>query len=201
MLHLVDAGSVPSPKPDLEQVIAKRVQSALAAEHRRAWPAMRIVGWAAVVGLVLGGGYLWGRWDALRERPANPSSTQAIAPNTGEDVMLAALDQHFDETEVLLVELLNAQEDVRDFTYERTAASNLVASGRLYRATARQNGNAELAALLDDLESVLVEVARSPAKVDEREVDTWRTRIDQSELLRKVRTVEDHIKRRRDGRL
>ena len=82
-------------------------------------------------------------------------------------MLLTALDGHFEQTELLLTELLNAPEDAeRRFGFERTTADDLVASGRLYRITAEQIGKQHLAAMLDELEPVLVDVARSPEKVE-----------------------------------
>jgi hypothetical protein len=64
-----------------------------------------------------------------------------------------------------------------------------VASGRLYRATAEQTGNRALAAVLEDLEPVLVEVARGPEQVDTQTARALRERIDDDGLLFKVRAV------------
>jgi anti-sigma factor RsiW len=69
------------------------------------------------------------------------------------------------------------------------AANELLASGRLYRLTARETGNGRLVEMLDDLEPVLVEVARSPERVARRDWESLRTRIGEQDLLFKVRAA------------
>jgi hypothetical protein len=91
---------------------------------------------------------------------------------------------------MLLVELMNGPDRATaDFEFARTTADDLVASGRLYRATAVSTGHRRLAAVLEDLEPVLVEVARSPEQVDSATVRSLRARIDDDGLLFKVRAA------------
>ena len=109
--------------------------------------------------------------------------------------LLTALDEHFAQTEMLLVELKNAvnlKSAQREF--ERATADDLVASGRLYRATAQQTGDIQFVQLLDDLEGVLVEVARSPEPRDSEDFDFLRARIDDDDLLFKVRAVTAEVR-------
>jgi hypothetical protein len=49
---------------------------------------------------------------------------------------------------------------------------------------------------LEDLEAVLVEVARSPRALRAQEMDALRTRIEQDDLIFKVRVVTDEIRER-----
>jgi hypothetical protein len=114
-----------------------------------------------------------------------------------ERVLLTALSDHFTQTEMLLVELLNAPDAPSDIAFERSAASDLVASGRLYRQTAAEDGDLQLAGMLDDLEGVLVEVARSPARMDPRDLGALRARISDDDLLFKVRAVRSDVRDRR----
>ena len=72
-----------------------------------------------------------------------------------------------------------------------------MASGRLYRLTAEQAGYLRAAQMIEDLEAVLVDVARSPAKVDKREFKAWRDRIGDADLLFKVRVVGNDIRERK----
>jgi hypothetical protein len=91
---------------------------------------------------------------------------------------------------------MNAPEaTASDFTFAREAAGDLVASGRLYRATAEQNGNTRLAAMLDDLESVLVDVAKTD-KMNTADLQSLRTRITNSNLLFKVQALANDVRER-----
>jgi anti-sigma factor RsiW len=197
------AGEAPVPEPDagFEARLWTRVAGAIAREsprphwtvRSRAW----LGAWAAIVIAVAGAGVVWGRTATV---PAPlPASARAVVDPQGarERVMLSALTDHFAETEVLLVELLNAPDTSSpELAFERATAGDLVASGRLYRETARQTGDPQLASVLDDLESVLVEVARSPDTVTPRDIDAWRAHIQDDGLLFKVRAVNETVQTR-----
>ena len=62
--------------------------------------------------------------------------------------------------------------------------------------TAQENGDLQLARMLDDLESVLVEVARSPEHVARKDFQSLQTRIGDQNLLFKVRAVSTQIQQR-----
>jgi hypothetical protein len=63
----------------------------------------------------------------------------------------------------------------------------------LYRVTARQTGDLQFAQMLEDLESVLVEVARGPDTMSPDDLKSLRTRIQNEGLLFKVRAVTNEI--------
>ena len=202
-LKLVDLASVPEPPAGFERVMWARVQRELPDRlppQRHAW-SMRawapVMGFAAVVFAVITIGYSW----MLRQEPAPAPETRAAArpldaSRVRERVLLTALDQHFQQTEMLLVELMNAPDQPGELEFERVTADDLVASGRLYRQTAEQNGQLQFAAMLEDLEAVLIEVARSPQKIDRSEFASLRERIDDNGLLFKVRAVTNQIRGR-----
>ena len=63
------------------------------------------------------------------------------------------MDDHLERSELLLVEVMNAPADeVLRPGFERRTADDLLWSSRLYRQTAAHTGNAQLAAMLEDLE-------------------------------------------------
>jgi hypothetical protein len=62
--------------------------------------------------------------------------------------------------------------------------------------TAEQNGDRHLAKMLEDIERVLVDIARSPNKPAATEMKNLRTRIDSNGLLFKVRAVNNEIRQR-----
>jgi hypothetical protein len=202
-LTVVTTAAVPEPDADFEQRMWARVQPALRpAPPRWSWrPLVPIGAWAATVAAIVFAGYTW--------RPAVVPEAAATAPATNETsggglrerVLLTALDQHFADTEMLLVELVNAPEVPADggFEFERTSADDLVASGRLYRETAIETGDAQLAAMLEDLEGVLVEVARSAETPAADDVGAWREQIERGDLLFKVRAATNDIRDRRNN--
>jgi len=191
-LTLVNAAAVPEPDVAFEAAMWRRVQAALRAERRRSWvrPAVMLTAWAAVVTLVVAA-------TVARRSSAAPAPPAAAVGRSHEGVLLTALDDHLDQTEMLLVELMNGHDpEAADLQFARATADDLVASGRLYRNTAEQNGDARIADVIDDLEPVLLEVARSPEIVSESDVDGWRSQIASENLLFKVRAVSDDVRHR-----
>jgi hypothetical protein len=215
-LKLVDAATVPEPGAGFERTMWARVQQALPEPQATKTPAWRWVpalGMAAAIVTAVGVGYAWRSSHEPRATaiPSAGAQANASAPaggtivrasltdlqKTRERVLLTALNDHFQQTEVLLTELMNSPDEGRaDIDFERQAADDLVASGRLYRVTAQQSGDLQLARMLDDLESVLVDVANSPEHVSRKDFQSLRTRIDDQNLLFKVRAVSNQIHER-----
>jgi hypothetical protein len=185
-LAMVERAPVPEPDEGFERVVWARVRAAL--PERRPWSARHLVpvaAMAAAVALVVS---LSGVWRAA------PVQTEPDRDRQ-EQVLAAALDDHLEQTELLLVELLNGPaDDDRELTFERLAAGELLASGRLYRLTARETGNLHVVEMLDDLEPVLMEVARGPERVDRRDWNSLRARIGEQDLLFKVRAASHEMR-------
>jgi hypothetical protein len=206
-MEMVDVAEVPEPPLEFERVMWARVQPALSAAARSPWPARTRAWWslralvplaaiAALIVVAFAAGRLWPR-AAAPIVPAAPALTAAELHAARERVLLTALDDHFEQTQMLLVELMNAPaSDRAGFDFARLSASDLVASSRLYRQTAQMNGDTRLAAVLEELESVLVDVARSPEHVEPRDLTSLRAHIDHENLLFKVRAVTNDIKAR-----
>ncbi|HYN09291.1 MAG TPA: hypothetical protein VES67_18050 [Vicinamibacterales bacterium] len=207
-LKLVDAARLPEAPSGFEGVMWARVEQALmvlrpmAPTRRSIWSIRQLVPLTALAALIVAAVAL----AVMSQRPATtvpatgaPASAVAARPDyTPERMLLTALDSHFEQTELLLVELMNAPDGANsDLDFERATADDLVASGRLYRATAERTGHTRVVQMLEDLEPVLVEVARSPAKVDKNEFKVWRERIGDADLLFKVRVVGNDIRERK----
>jgi hypothetical protein len=211
-LKMADAVRVPEPDAGFEQAMWTRIQQALPARPPRrtvveslfgvrdgrgrlsAWlvPAAGLA--AAIVVVALAGrGWQAGSHPA----PAPTVARVAVDPSARERVLLTALGDHFQRSEMLLVEVMNADATPsQELGFERQTADDLVESSRLYRQAAQQNGKVRLAQMLEDLESVLVEIARSPDQVDRKDFHALRARIDRDDLLFKVRAVSKQIEDR-----
>ena len=204
-MSLVDSAAVPEPGTGFERVVWARVQGALPAPAPPAsrWSLrllMPVSGLMAAVMILLAVG--------LQDRLARPAGADVAAPASSdgeaaaaqERVLLTALDTHLEQTEMLLVELMNAPDvDAHALEFERETADDLVASGRLYRMTAAEHGDGTFVRILEDLESVLVDVARSPTTVDRGEMASLRARIDGADLLFKVRAATNEIRGRQQA--
>jgi hypothetical protein len=203
-LSLVET-TVPEPAAGFERVMWARIQQAIEvdAAARRPWYAS--FGWRQWVPL---GSFaalaIVGTAFALRpaaEPALDVPSTAQVLPvegdndNLQERVLYTALDGHFQQAEMLLVEVRNARE--RDsLTFESAAADELVSAGRLYRQTAQHTGQQRVVQVLDDLEPVLVEVARSPERMNPGARQWLRARIDEDALLFKVRVAANDARER-----
>jgi hypothetical protein len=210
-LELVDAARLPDAPVGFENVMWARVEQALmrpVAPPRSRWSMPQLLPIGALAAVVVAAvtlGVLSLRRPAAE--PPSPTSVSTASSDTSapakpdrtrERVLLTALDGHLEQTELLLVELMNAPEAAAgDLEFERTTADGLLTTGRLYRLTAEQAGYLRAAQMLEDLEPVLVDVARSPDKVDKKEFEAWRERIGGADLLFKVRALGNDIRERK----
>jgi hypothetical protein len=199
VLGAVTAVPVPEPDEQFEQRMWLRIRPDLPAAPATRQRTRVVVGaLAAALVAAVAGSMAW-ITSTMQEAagPVPASASAAPAGDPQERVLLTALSEHLSQTEVLLVEVMNAEPAASDaWTFERSTADELVASGRLYRQTARRTGELQVANMLDDLEGVLVEVAAAPDTVDRRSVDFLRARIEDDALLFKVRAVASDIRGR-----
>jgi hypothetical protein len=203
-LNAVDAAGIPEPPPDFERVMWAKVQREIGdmpAPSRRWSPQywLSAVSLAAVVLAVTAGTWMWSTNTTNTTNATNTSSSQP------ERALLVAMDEHLERSELLLVELMNADlsqpngAEAVQLGFEMAAADDLLLSSRLYRQTATHTGNIELASMLEDLERVLVEIARGPMELKREDLDALRTRIAEEDLLFKVRVVNDEVRRRQQA--
>ena len=198
-LHLTSGHQVPDPGADFEARVWARVAPGVQSARRLTSSWWRLGAAAAALLIVSGGVWSWSSRVSDQPMPAPMAQTTPADDGTRERVLLAAVDAHLVQTEMLFVELLNAPaSESGSFSYARLAADDLLASGRLYRETARDTGAAQLVAVFDELEPVLVEVARSGDETNARDIRALRSRIEQDDLLFKVRAVAADIQDRQD---
>jgi hypothetical protein len=196
-LNAVDAASTPEPPADFERVMWARVQRALEdmPAPQTAWWSPRFWMPAAVLAGLFVAIFTAGQYFPVTETVTPAAS--ASATSQPERALLVAMDDHLERSELLLVELMNAPEtDAVRLGFGRETADDLLSSSRLYRQTATHTGNVQLATMLEDLEQVLLEIARSPGEWNRKDLDALRTRIEQEDLIFKVRVVTDDIRER-----
>jgi hypothetical protein len=160
--------------------------------------------WAAATAALVVMAFLTGRFVNLREQQRAPAQVEAGAssPQTISDaamvrerVLLIAVGDHLERSQMVLVELAHAEtQGELDISAERQLADDLVASNRLYRQTAQQMGQTNVAGILDELERVLVEVARGPSTVSTQELADIQQRIESQGILFKVKIIGSDIR-------
>ena len=161
--------------------------------------------WALATAAMVVLAFLTGRFVNLREQQrvlesagVTTSATPARVADEArvrERVLLIAVGDHLERSQMVLVELAHADASGGlDISAERQLADDLVASNRLYRQTARQMGHANVAGLLDELERVLVEVARGPSTVSMQQLADIQQRIESQGILFKVKVIRSELR-------
>ena len=131
---------------------------------------------------------------------AQPAAQTANAGQVvRERILLVAVGDHLERSQTVLLELVNARPGQSlDVASERERAGDLVADNRLYRQTAARDGDTRVASVLDDLEPVLLEIARGPDRLTPEEVENLRQRIEGDGILFKVRVVGSAVRHREE---
>lgn len=124
-------------------------------------------------------------------------SARALTPEVRERILLVAIGDHLERSQMVLVELATAPADAPlDVAAERASANDLVSANRLIRQTAVRSGEPALAAVLEELERVLVEVAAGPERLSPAALGELQRRIESRGLLFKIRVVGSQLRER-----
>lgn len=202
VLAALDGMPVPDPGEDYGQRVWQKIAPRL--PKRRSWDwsawlqSRRLVAVGSMAAVILAA-FLAGRFW-----PRNGSGTpEPTTEQVRERVLLVAVGSHLDRSEMILVELSNAQPTAKNhqlinISAEQRRAEDLIDENRLYRQTAQQQGDAALASVLDDLERVLLDIARSPQEVTPAQFETIRRRIEARGILFKVRVVGKDVRQRQE---
>ena len=118
------------------------------------------------------------------------------SPNDRTRVLLIAMGDHLDRSEIVLAELVNSSPGALDLDDERTRARGLLTENRLLRQTASREGDALNAALLDELERVLMDVANTPSDAPPADLEALQRRIESDGLLFKVRVIGANVRQK-----
>src|SRR4051812_6793826 len=140
VLRACDELPVPEPHVAFESRIWNRLEPQLQPLHRRTpffawhWPRWAM---AAALPLLLIGAFVAGRFTGPRV-PAQQGV--AITADGGKRVLLIALGDHLERSQMMLTEVANAP-DASGISLERERARNLISANRLYRQTTAEAGD------------------------------------------------------------
>jgi hypothetical protein len=199
VMAFVDSAPAVDAPDGFERVAWARLEPALRSE-RRGWLRSALltpasVAFAAGVLVLVGAAFMAGRM--MPKAPAATIAAAKTAEQVRERILLVDLGEHLDRSQMVLVELVSADDKGSvDISSERARAEQLVAANRLYRQTAVSTGDATTASVLDDLERVLVDIAASPSTMSQEDLDSVRRRIASKELLFKVRVISTQVRER-----
>lgn len=123
----------------------------------------------------------------------NRSGLSAIPPKARERVLLIALGDHLERSQIVLAELAHATPGTLDAGEERAAARDLLNENRLFRQRTARAGDSSQTALLDDLERVLLDVANGPSTLSSEDLEALQQRLRSDGLLFKVRVAGSNV--------
>jgi hypothetical protein len=124
-----------------------------------------------------------------------PATTTVVADVEPGSVLQTAVGDHLDRTQMMLVELANAETDGADVLVgEQARAGDLVAANRVIRQSALQSGDAQIVDILEDLERVLLEIANAPANATSNDLTDLQSRITREDLLFRLRVIASEMR-------
>ena len=205
VLSLVDSMPVPERGASYPDEVWNRLRWRLERRRRRTWQ------WMVSAAAVLAIAFVTGEWWHARQQAAvsgqqvatvvNPATQQLSNPATQQPgtttqqpetnkVLVYVVGDHLDAAERVLAEVSNADpKKGLDVAEQQKRAGELVDANRIYRQTAARRGDARIAALLSDIEPILVELSHSGAKLTPDELTSMQNRIDSKNLLFKMRVM------------
>lgn len=192
-LDAVDGAPVPARDADYGVRVWRRMEDRLEARPKL-WSWSCPWRWAAAG--VAFAGLLAAAFLAGRFLPGRPAPTAAMDSQVRERVLLVAVGDYLERSQMVLIELSNANASGGlDISAEQARAEDLVSETRLYRQTAARTGDGAVAGLLDELERVLVDVTHQPAHLSPEALAALRERLQSAGILFKMRVLGSKVQR------
>jgi len=195
VMMLVDSAAPVEAPLGFERTAWARLEPALDQQKRRGFfwiPQFALAGGVAALVMVA---FMAGRFTTTD--PAGVTTASPVAAADPDRLLLAEVGDHLDRTQMMLVELANAETDHADVLgLEQGRAVDLVAANRLIRQSAEQSGDVVIADVLEDLERVLLEIANSPAEASSNDLTDLQSRITDQDLLFRLRVIASEMRRR-----
>lgn len=199
VLNTVNAAPVPERPPEYGTEVWRRIEPKMG--RSRGWPALLQPRWwvlVPVTAMLMVAAFVAGRVSQVGQKAATASNGQVK-----ERILLVAVGDHLDRSQMILAELSNAPDGKGkvDISGERQAAEDLLEDNRLYRETARRTGDRGVAGVLDDLERTLAEIANSPSQVSKDQFEHLRQEIQDRGLLFKIRVLGTQVRQKSEKKL
>ena len=203
VLAAMDTLPVPDPGGDYGRRVWQQIAPRLPEKPARWWQLWfepKRLGALASVAALLVVAFLAGRISTKERGGREGASKEQIR----ERVLVVAVGEHLGRSEMMLVELSNAEpsdpsKKEVNISTEQRRAEDLLEENRLYRQTALKEGDAGLANVLDELERVLLDVAHSPEEVTPAQLEKIRQKIEAQGILFKVRVVGRELQERQNA--
>ncbi len=194
VLNVVDALPVPEQSAEYGAQVWQRIEHKLGA-RRRFWhldaPWRWMAATAACAALMLTA-FLAGRFYPGQKSTKQLASAEA---QPGERVLLVAVGDYLERSQMVLIELTNANpKNSMDISEEQERAGDLVTETRLYRQTAARTGDTRITGVLDELERVLVDITHAPSNMTRDQLEEFRQRLEAEGILFKIRVLGSNVR-------
>ncbi|HEY6127025.1 MAG TPA: hypothetical protein VIW23_02475 [Candidatus Acidoferrum sp.] len=198
VFQALDAMPVPDPGEEYGTKVWRHIADRLPEKRKNWWAGFfaprRLMAVGAAAALLILAFYA-GR----KTGPKSGGEEVVDAGKIRERVLVVAVGEHLGKSEMILMELSNAQpaesgKQLIDISAEQKRAEDLVEQNRLYRQTALSGGDNAMVSTLDELERVLLDVANSPAEVTPAQFASIQKRIAAQGILLKVRVVRQELR-------
>jgi hypothetical protein len=204
VLNVVDSLPIPERGADYGGQVWQRIERQIPARRRFWWLAMPSpVRWAAA-GAAFAGlltmAFFAGRFYPQETLSGPTQMAVGVDSKTGERIMLVAVGDYLERSQMVLFELLNASpKGAMDISAEQERAGDLVSESRLYRQTALHTGDTAVANVLDDLSRVLLEIAHAPSRMTPEDLQNLRQRLEAEGILFKIRVLGSTVRNQEDA--
>jgi hypothetical protein len=193
VLNVVDSLPLPERASDYGARVWARIAPQIPG-RRTMWALPAPFRWAAASAALAGlltVAFFAGRFYPQVHKPAAMAKAD---PHAGERILLVAVGDYLERSQMVLVELANANPKApMDISAEQERAADLVSESRLYRQTAEHTGDTQVAGVLDDLDRVLLEIARGPSRLAPEDVENLRRRLEAEGILFKIRVLNSNV--------
>ncbi len=195
VLNVVDGLPVPERSADYGAQVWQRIEHRLGSRRRTFWmpnPWWRWAAACAACAALMVTAFLAGR---SYPRHNQPGQMAAADPQIGERVLLVAVGDYLERSQMVLIELTNADpKDSLDISAEQQRAGDLVSETRLYRQTAARTGDTRITGVLDELERVLVDITHAPSNMTPSQMEELRQRLEAEGILFKIRVLGSNVR-------
>jgi hypothetical protein len=200
VLNVVDSLPVPERGADYGAQVWKRIEHRIPA-RRRSW-FLLASGWrwaaaSAACAAMMVAAFFAGRTYPLSTFTGSQKAAQTAALDTqaGQRVLLVAVGDYLERSQMVLIELANANpHNAMDISSEKERAGDLVTETRLYRQTAEHTGDTQITGVLDELERVLVDITHAPSSISPQQLQEIRQRLEAEGILFKIRVLGSNVR-------
>jgi hypothetical protein len=196
VLNVVDTLPMPERSEEYGAQVWRRIEQRLGTRRRSLWMLPASWRWAAAgaaFAALMATAFVAGRFYPRQTRSPQIAAADAQA---GERVLLVAVGDYLERSQMVLIELTNANpKGSLDISAEQERAGGLVTETRLYRQTAARTGDGRITGVLDELERVLVEITHAPSNLTHPQLEELRQRLEAEGILFKIRVLGANVRK------